>query len=49
MSASIDDIQEEGVEEGMAMEQNVVERMEGFFIEFVQLGNEGCFIYYAHG
>ena len=49
VTTSVEDVQEEGIEERVAMKEDVVEGMEDFFIESVHLNLESCFIYYTHG
>ena len=49
VTTSVEDVQEEGIEERVAMKEDVVEGMEDFLVEFFQLFNDGCLIEYAHG
>ena len=48
VTTSVEDVQEEGIEERVAMKEDVVEGMEDFFIEPVHLNLKGCFIYDTH-
>ena len=48
VTTSVEDVQEEGIEERVAMKEDVVEGMEDFLIEPVHLNLKGCFIYDTH-
>ena len=48
VTTSVEDVQEEGIEERVAMKEDVVEGMEDFLIEPVHLNLKSCFIYDTH-